>query len=283
MRRLLTVVLVVTPAIIWAQGQPTAINYTRPPFSGGVSLLAPAADNCTTPPFSFTGDATTGVCSSAAGTVNLRTAGANSFSLSATVATLTVPVLFPNGSAAAPGIAFATNPGSGFQYISSSAFNWGNNGTTSGALRTIGISLKSAGTLGWSQSSAPTGGDDLVIGRAAAATLQVGSTAAAATGQTIKGSDATGDAAAGGSLTLRGGSGTGTGNPAGGNLILGGGAPNGTGARGVVMFEDGGTKPTCAAGIRGAIWYDAGAAGVLDTLEVCRKDASNNYAWVTLF
>jgi len=44
-----------------------------------------------------------------------------------------------------------------------------------------------------------------------------------------------------------------------------------------------GTKPTCASGIRGTIYYVAGGAGVLDTLEVCRKDAADAYAWVTLF
>lgn len=44
-----------------------------------------------------------------------------------------------------------------------------------------------------------------------------------------------------------------------------------------------GTKPTCAAGIRGTVYYVAGGAGVLDTFEVCRKDAADAYAWVTLF
>jgi len=44
-----------------------------------------------------------------------------------------------------------------------------------------------------------------------------------------------------------------------------------------------GTKPTCASGIRGTVYYVAGGAGVLDTFEVCRKDAADAYAWVSLF
>ena len=42
-------------------------------------------------------------------------------------------------------------------------------------------------------------------------------------------------------------------------------------------------QPACAAGIRGTVWYTAGGAGVLDKLEVCRKDAADAYAWVSLF
>lgn len=44
-----------------------------------------------------------------------------------------------------------------------------------------------------------------------------------------------------------------------------------------------GTRPTCDATTRGLLFYVAGGAGVADTCEVCRKDAANNYAWVSLF
>jgi hypothetical protein len=44
-----------------------------------------------------------------------------------------------------------------------------------------------------------------------------------------------------------------------------------------------GTRPAADAAHRGTIFYVAGGAGVADTLEICRKDASNNYAWVSLF
>lgn len=46
---------------------------------------------------------------------------------------------------------------------------------------------------------------------------------------------------------------------------------------------DNGTKPACAAGIRGMVWYDAGAASVKDTFEVCAKDAADAYAWRVLY
>lgn len=44
-----------------------------------------------------------------------------------------------------------------------------------------------------------------------------------------------------------------------------------------------GTRPTCDSTYRGTIWYVAGGAGVADTLSVCRKDSSDNFAWANLF
>ena len=44
-----------------------------------------------------------------------------------------------------------------------------------------------------------------------------------------------------------------------------------------------GARPTCDSTSRGTTWYVAGGAGVADTFEICRKDASDVYAWVTLF
>jgi len=44
-----------------------------------------------------------------------------------------------------------------------------------------------------------------------------------------------------------------------------------------------GTRPTCNAANRFKTWAVAGAAGALDTFEVCRKDAADAYAWVSLF
>jgi hypothetical protein len=97
----------------------------------------------------------------------------------------------------------------------------------------------------------------------------------------------------------------------GGNLRISGGRGTGTGTPGRVEFWnatalgssgttlqtqterfriddapqwiDSGTKPTCNAGNRGKVWYDAGGAGVADTLEVCRKSAADAYAWTALF
>jgi len=44
-----------------------------------------------------------------------------------------------------------------------------------------------------------------------------------------------------------------------------------------------GNKPTCAAGVRGLVWYTAGAADAADTLEACTKAADNSYAWTALY
>jgi hypothetical protein len=41
--------------------------------------------------------------------------------------------------------------------------------------------------------------------------------------------------------------------------------------------------PTCSTTTRGVIWYTRAAVGVADTLQVCSKDASENYAWHPLF
>ena len=44
-----------------------------------------------------------------------------------------------------------------------------------------------------------------------------------------------------------------------------------------------GTRPSCDVAHRGTIFYVAGATGVLDTAEICRKDAADAYAWASLF
>lgn len=200
-----------------------------------------------------------------------------------TTITSTLPVLMPNGTAAAPSLAAADNTDSGVNFNSASF--GGPALSSNGAYRFIvnDTNLQMPGTqnLGWTSGGVP-GTMDVVLNRDTVATLQTGVDAATAVAQTIKGPDSTGANVAGANLTLRGGAGT-NGNATGGQLILGGGVKAGTGELGAVQIEDGGTKPTCAAGIRGSIWYDAGGAGVLDTFEVCRKDAANAYAWVTLF
>ena len=42
-------------------------------------------------------------------------------------------------------------------------------------------------------------------------------------------------------------------------------------------------EPTCDASVRGTQWFTQGGAGVKDTLEVCAKDATDTYAWRTLY
>lgn len=55
-------------------------------------FVGPAASNIATPPFTFVGDLTSGVGSSAAGTVNLVSGGTSRLSVSASLATFDVPV-----------------------------------------------------------------------------------------------------------------------------------------------------------------------------------------------
>lgn len=42
-----------------------------------------------------------------------------------------------------------------------------------------------------------------------------------------------------------------------------------------------GSQPTCDASTRGLMWNIEGGAGVADIFQVCQKDASDNYVWVT--
>lgn len=44
----------------------------------------------------------------------------------------------------------------------------------------------------------------------------------------------------------------------------------------------GGSRPTCASGIRGTLWYVQGGAGVADTIDICAKAAADTYAWNAL-
>jgi hypothetical protein len=41
--------------------------------------------------------------------------------------------------------------------------------------------------------------------------------------------------------------------------------------------------PTCNTGVRGRLWFVAGATGVKDSLQVCAKDATNTFAWRALY
>jgi hypothetical protein len=42
-------------------------------------------------------------------------------------------------------------------------------------------------------------------------------------------------------------------------------------------------RPLCGSNVRGTIWFERGAVSAADTLAVCAKDASENYAWRPLF
>ena len=198
--------------------------------------------------------------------------GVSGLTCSATTCTFTLLGVFPDGSAAAPGIAFTTQTNTGLAYIAN-----GIQFVTQGARR--GYITASGGWVLERDFITFGATSDVLFNREAAATIQQGVDAATATAQVYKGPDSTGANVAGGNITLRAGAGT-AGNATGGQLILGGGANAGTGERGAVQIEDGGTQPTCAAGIRGSLWYEAGGAGVADTFEICGKQAAGDtYAW----
>lgn len=52
---------------------------------------------------------------------------------------------------------------------------------------------------------------------------------------------------------------------------------------GGVMLNTSTAKPTCNSTTRGTMWFTKAGVGAADTLEVCAKDASENYAWNELF
>ncbi len=52
-------------------------------------------------------------------------------------------------------------------------------------------------------------------------------------------------------------------------------------ADGGIRLSTAGAQPTCDSAHRGLMWNVEGGVGVADIFQVCQKDASENYAWVT--
>lgn len=52
---------------------------------------------------------------------------------------------------------------------------------------------------------------------------------------------------------------------------------------GGVMLNTATAKPACNSTTRGTMWFTKAGVGAADSLEVCAKDASENYAWNELF
>lgn len=125
------------------------------------------------------------------------------------------------GSAAAPGLAFNGDTLIGFYRRNSSYIGVSVAGAEVIALAQgagVGqIIQQSGGILGWSSTTDPGVGPDIILRRDAAATLQLGTDAATVTAQTIKAHDGSGTDKAGASLSINGGQSTGTG--VGGALI----------------------------------------------------------------
>lgn len=97
MRRLILAVLLLLPSLAGAD----FIRYYPAQggtFTGGTlttPVLGIAADSCAAIPFSFVSDTNTGLCSTAADTWNLYTAGASRLSGNSTAVTSTVPLVLP--------------------------------------------------------------------------------------------------------------------------------------------------------------------------------------------
>jgi hypothetical protein len=49
-----------------------------------------------------------------------------------------------------------------------------------------------------------------------------------------------------------------------------------------LQLKTNGSQPTCSASTRGMFWNIEGGAGVADVLQICQKNSSDNYVWVTL-
>ncbi len=75
------------------------------------------------------------------------------------------------------------------------------------------------------------------------------------------------------------------------------GAPTFTGGTNVTLTQSGnnvaiaaslealpsGPEPACSSTTAGYLWYIPGASGVQDHMQLCAKDATNTYAWKTLY
>lgn len=71
----------VTIFILWYCSTLYSQSIRNPGISSGGTfsspLIGPAANNCSNPPYTFTGDTTSGICSTAAGTIVFRATGVN--------------------------------------------------------------------------------------------------------------------------------------------------------------------------------------------------------------
>lgn len=86
-----------------------------------------------------------------------------------------------------------------------------------------------------------------------------------------------GGAISGGGTASAGIAGDFTGPTAGASLMLG------VRSNGGIQMVPNVAKPTASATYRGTFWVTQGAAGVKDNVEVCAKDATDTYAWRTIY
>lgn len=126
-------------------------------------------------------------------------------------------LLVPDGSAAAPSIAFSSDVDTGFKYRATNV-DIVAGGTAGASVSASAFNVPSGSTLGFSSNTIETGSADAFFMRKGAASIQMGVTAASPVAQTFSGPDGTGTDKAGGSLTIAGGRSTGEG--VGGSVII---------------------------------------------------------------
>lgn len=218
-------------------------------------------------------------------------------SLTGSTGTLTLAggqLILPPGTPAAPSLTFLGMTNYGLYTTLTTDIYFVAAGTRKQRFASTAVDLASDVFLTWDAASNMTSGDDLFLSREGPAILQQGQDAASPVAQTFKGPDGSGTDKAGGDLTGAAGRGTGTG--AGGTLYFATAPAGGVSGAGqnalvnrVAVLPVGGltwlttAEPTCNSTTRGTVNYVAGAVGVLDTFKLCRKDAADVYAWVTLF
>lgn len=88
---------------IWLDSSPSA----------AIQQVGPVAPNTSAPPFTFTGDATSGLASSSTGTLDLVTAGTSRATINNTAVSAVVPFYAANGAVGAPSYAFTNDATTG--------------------------------------------------------------------------------------------------------------------------------------------------------------------------
>lgn len=116
-------------------------------------------------------------------------------------------IYLPDGTAALPAMAFASDTDTGIWRIADNVLAVAGGATTSIGIGYYGPRLASAAQLGWSSDSSVINPADLILTREAAAVLQQGVDAAGVTNQMFKGPDRITSAGVGGNLTFAGGRG----------------------------------------------------------------------------
>lgn len=187
------------------------------------------------------------------------------------------PVLVPDGSSSAPGLAFSADPDTGFWrqqsggavFVANGVRQFRSNGDTLLYLANDGVQMI-LDTGGFTHSS---GAIMRLDGAAAVRLLGGSSNGATAIGVKIANANTLTTAGAkiaafySDYLSTEKASVDKDGIFTGGGLVIG----------------DPGTRPSCDSTQRGRVFVDQGGAGVSDTVAVCAKDAADAYAWRTIY